>query len=90
MTEAELRTTVLRALRAIAPEVPSEQIQVDADLREQLDIDSMDFVNLLTALEEELGVRIEQVEHTRLRTLNDIVARLCAAQGRATGSGAAQ
>jgi acyl carrier protein len=87
MTEAELRTTVLRALRAIAPEVPSEQIQVDADLREQLDIDSLDFVRLLTGLEEELGVRIEQAEHARLRTVNDFVACMAAARAQDAGGG---
>jgi acyl carrier protein len=78
MTDAEIRTVVLRAIRNVAPEVPSEQVKPDVDLREQLDIDSMDFVNLLARLEEELSVRIGETDSARLVTVNALVTRLSA------------
>jgi acyl carrier protein len=78
MTDSEIRAVVLRAIRSVAPEVPSEQVKPDVDLREQLDIDSMDFVNLLVRLEEELGVRIGEADTARLVTVDALSARLSA------------
>jgi acyl carrier protein len=76
MNEADIRAAVLQALRSIAPEVPSDRIRPGEDLRDQLDLDSMDVVNLLAALEEKLGVHIEETDHARLATLDGAVAYL--------------
>ena len=80
MNEAEIRAAVLHTLHGIAPEVPTDQIHPHEDIRDQLDLDSMDVVNLLVALEEKLGVRIAASEYTKLATLDDLVAYLAAAQ----------
>ena len=47
-------------------------------LRDQLDIDSMDFLNFVIALHEELHVDIPEADYPRLQTLDDFVDYLTA------------
>ena len=43
----------------------------DERLRDQLDLDSMDFLNFLIAVDEHVGVDIPERDYGKLRTLND-------------------
>jgi acyl carrier protein len=45
-------------------------------LREALDIDSMDFLNFITAMHRRLGVNVPEVDYPKLTTLNGAVAYL--------------
>jgi acyl carrier protein len=76
VTEGELRDLVLLALRKIAPEADPREINWRESLRDQLDIDSMDFLNFLIALHETLGVDIPEADYPRLSTLQAIVEYL--------------
>jgi acyl carrier protein len=49
MTPDEIRATVHRALGGVAPEADLEHLKPHVSFREQLDIDSMDFLNIVTA-----------------------------------------
>lgn len=68
MTEAEARTLLLRALGEVAPEVAVEAIDPALPLREQFDPDSLDFLNLVAALSDELGIDIPQRDYGSLDT----------------------
>jgi len=76
MTEAELRKTILDALGDIAPEADLDALPPDKDLREELDIDSMDFLNFVVALHEKLGVDIPETDYPQLMTLEGAIAYL--------------
>ena len=76
MNEQELRQTILDVLCEIAPEVDPETVPPDKDLREQLDLDSMDFLNFTIALHERLGVDIPEADAPQLFTLEGGVAYL--------------
>ena len=76
MTDTEIRTVVLRVLGEIAPEVALDQIDPTVDLREQLDIDSMDMLNWVVGVHEQLGVDIPEADYPQLATLNGCVAYL--------------
>ena len=76
MTADEIRTVVIVELSNIAPEMDIAGIQPNADLREALDIDSMDFLNFITALHEKLGVDIPERDYPKLITLAGAVAYL--------------
>jgi acyl carrier protein len=78
MTPEELETIVTGALTRIAPEIDPGSIAAGVDLREQLDIDSMDFLNFVTALHDRLGVEIPESDYARLATLDGAVAYLSA------------
>jgi acyl carrier protein len=76
MTEERVREAMIGALRRIAPEVDPRQLDPGEDLREQADLDSMDFFNLLVAVGEELKVEIPEADAPRLTTLDGAVAYL--------------
>ena len=81
MTESEARALLLAALAEIAPEADGTALEGDVELAEQLDIDSMDFLNFITALSERTGREIPELDYPRLRTLDDGVAYLTGAHG---------
>jgi acyl carrier protein len=70
----DLRSTILRILCAIAPEADPATIAPDVNLRDQLDLDSMDFLNFVIAVDQELGVGILERDYGRLTTLDAFVA----------------
>ncbi|HET9014077.1 MAG TPA: acyl carrier protein [Thermomicrobiaceae bacterium] len=76
MSAEDLRPAVLRALRRVAPEADPAALDPDVPLREQLDIDSMDFLNFLIGIHRELGVEIPEADYPRLTTLDRILAYL--------------
>ena len=76
MSDADIREVVQEELGNIAPEADLETIDPSADLREALDIDSMDFLNFVTALHRRLGVDIPEIDYPKLVTLDGAVAYL--------------
>ncbi len=86
MTEEELRQVVLRALTEVAPDVDPARIDPDTELVEQLDIDSMDFLNVVVAIHEQTGIEIAERDYGKLSTLNDAVAYLAAAHAQDAGA----
>lgn len=76
MTRDELRAAVIEEISAIAPEADLGKIDPDADLRDAIDIDSMDVLNLLIALHKRLAVDIPDAEARRLVTLTGAVEYL--------------
>ena len=76
MSEAEISSAVSKILRKIAPEANLDRIGPDENLREALDIDSFDFLNVLIGLHEDLKVEIPESDYQKLRTLNDLVSYL--------------
>lgn len=67
---SETTDRILNLLLSIAPEADAAQIKPDVDLREQLDIDSMDHLNFLIAVSKEFGIDIPEKDYPRLTTLN--------------------
>ena len=63
-------------MRTIAPEVTPGDIVPDEPLRDQVDLDSIDFLNFLVRLHEKLGVDVPEADYAKLVTLTDFVAYL--------------
>jgi len=76
--DPELRAAVLAALCRIAPEVEPAELRPDVPLRDQVDLDSMDWLNFLVALHGRLGVDIPEADYRKLVTLDDLLAYLAA------------
>ena len=70
MTEDEIRKVVQEELGNIAPEMDIEKLDATADLREVLDIDSIDFLNFVTALHKRLGIDVPELDYPKLFTLD--------------------
>jgi acyl carrier protein len=75
-TEKEIQEVVLRALGNVAPEIDLESIDPSKDLRDQIDIDSVDFLNFVLGLHKELGVDIPDSDVAKITTLNGCVGYL--------------
>ena len=73
MTEIEIRDTIFSILRQLAPETEPAKISPTDNLREALDIDSYDFLNLLIALHRRLNIEIPESDYTQLTTLSGLV-----------------
>ena len=69
MSEIDIRKVVQEELNNIAPEIDIAAIEPAADLREAMDIDSMDFLNFITALHHRTGVDIPELDYPKLVTL---------------------
>lgn len=76
MDERQLREITLATLCSIAPEVEPGEIAPARPLRQQVDLDSMDWLNFLVALHERLAVEIPEADYARLVTLDDVVGYL--------------
>jgi len=78
MNQDEVRKVVLAELMRIAPELEEGEIVPGKLLREQVDLDSMDWLNFLVALHERLKVEIPEADYAKLGTLDQVVAYLAA------------
>jgi acyl carrier protein len=73
MTENEIRDHIFEILHRIAPEADLDRLDRNENLREALDIDSFDFLNVLVALNEKLGVNIPEADYRQVATLNGMI-----------------
>ena len=78
MTATQIDAAVKEALHRIAPEADVGALDAASDIRETLDIDSFDFLNLLVALHERLGVEIPETDYARVRTFGGLLSYLAA------------
>lgn len=87
MNPQELAATLAEELHRIAPDIDLAEIDREGDLREQFDIDSMDFLNLVTALHQRFGLPIPQSDYGRLATFSGALAYLVEQTGRPAAAG---
>ncbi|MCK5826476.1 MAG: acyl carrier protein [Desulfuromusa sp.] len=76
MTEAEIKTTIIAGLYQIAPEADFEELLPTENIREELDIDSFDFLNFLIGLDDKLKVEIPESDYEKLISMNDLIGYL--------------
>jgi acyl carrier protein len=81
MSEVDIRAVLREELGNIAPDIDLDKLNASADLREALDIDSMDFLNFVTAIHHRLGVDIPELDYPKLVTLDGAVNYLRAKLG---------
>lgn len=76
MTDLEIKQAIFKVLQKIAPEANLETLDPTENLRETLDIDSFDFLNLMIGLHDELKVEIAETDYPKLSTLSELVRYL--------------
>lgn len=67
------KDVILSIITDVAPDADPGDLREDADLRDELDIDSMDFLNILVAVAERLGVEVPERDYDQVRTLQGLV-----------------
>lgn len=71
---AEIRDGVVAELVAIAPEIEPDDLNDTELLRDQVDLDSMDWLNFLVRLHKRFDVDIPESQYASLRTINDLTS----------------
>jgi acyl carrier protein len=79
VNENDLRAAVLRALHRVAPEADLSTLNPEADLREELDIDSIGILEFATGIQKETGIEVPERDYPRIVTLSGCVEYLGAA-----------
>ncbi len=71
--QVRARSGLRKAFRRIAPEIELDEIDPRADLREEADLDSVDAINLIVAIDEELGVEIPESDYDDVSTFETMI-----------------
>ncbi len=78
MTDSDIQKVIQEELNNIAPEADLAKVDPTADLRDAIDIDSMDFLNFITAIHHRLGIDIPEIDYPKLITLKGAGAYIAA------------
>lgn len=70
---SDIRSQILEAITEVAPDASVDDLDATADLREELDIDSMDFLGVLIGIKERLGVEVAEQDYGEVRSLDALV-----------------
>lgn len=81
MTRGEIEQTVRQALLSVAPELEAMPLDAHVPLRDQVDIDSMDFLRFVMVLHRQLGVDVPETDYHKFGSLTSIVEYLTAKVG---------
>lgn len=81
MSDEQIRAGVVDELTAIAPEIEEGDLVDTELLRDQVDLDSMDWLNFLVALNKRFGVDIPESQYASLRTIDDLTGYIQAHRG---------
>jgi acyl carrier protein len=76
MNPQQAKDVIFKILSGIAPEADLGSLGGKMQLRDELDLDSMDFLNFITALHERTGMNIPETDYPKLATLDGAVAYL--------------
>ena len=76
LDQEQVRATMLDIIKTLAPETDTGNIVSDLPLRKQIDLDSMDWLNVLEAIRERIGVDVPETDYGKLGTLDNVVAYL--------------
>jgi acyl carrier protein len=72
MTDNEIRDQIIAALTTVAPEVDVAALDSSVPLRNQVDLDSMDFLRFVVELHRRVGVDVPETDYPRLTSLDAI------------------
>jgi acyl carrier protein len=70
MTKEDIKKVVLEIISEIAPDEDLSNVQSDVRLREQLDLDSMDFLDIVMELRKKHGIEVPEEDYQQLASLD--------------------
>jgi len=76
MTKDEVRSVILEIIAQIAPDEDLSNLKGDVRIREQIDLDSMDFLDIVMELRKRYGIEVPEADYMELATLDGAVAYL--------------
>ena len=82
MNQDEIRQRIFQILHRVAPEADLEGLDPGESLRDALDIDSFDFLNVIVALHDQFGVTVPETDYRQVSTLKGMLEYLAAGDRR--------
>jgi acyl carrier protein len=76
MTHDEARRLIFKVIRDVAPNADLATLKGGEDMRVALDLDSMDFLNVLAGIHEQSGIDVPDKDSAKLFTLDGAIAYL--------------
>jgi len=70
MNKEDIKKTIIKEIVNIAPDIEEDEIEENENIQESLEIDSFDFLKILTALNEDLGVEVPESDYDKVKTVN--------------------
>ncbi len=72
MTKDELQAKIIKQILEIAPDIEEDEIEPNENIQRSLEIDSFDFLKILTAMNEEVGVEVLEADYSKVDTLENM------------------
>lgn len=69
MTIEQIKSAIIEQILEVAPDVEEDEIEPDENIQRSLEIDSFDFLKILTALKVELGVEVPEADYAKVDTV---------------------
>lgn len=76
MTKEEVSQAIIDIINDILPEGDCSEVDPEVRLRDQLDLDSMDFLDIVMELRKQYGVEVPEADYPKLATLNSCIEYL--------------
>ena len=76
MTKEDIGQAIIDIIHDIVPDEDCSDLDPDTALRDQLDLDSMDFLDIVMELRKQYGVEVPEADYPQLATLSSCVAYL--------------
>ena len=76
MANNDTRTRILEVLADVAPETRSLDLDPEKSFRDQIDLDSVDYLRYVLGLEEKFGLKVPEVDYPKLSSLNGSLSYL--------------
>ena len=70
MTEDQVKQIVIEIINEIAPDEDTTGLKSDLNLRDQMDLDSMDFLDIVMELRKQHGIEVPEADYPKLASLN--------------------
>ena len=76
MSPAEIKSVIIDILEGIAPDEDLSNLKEDVPFREQLELDSMDFLDIVMELRKMYRIQIPEADYPQLGSMDSTVAYL--------------
>ena len=76
MKAEDIRAMILEVIHQIVPDEDLSNLKGDVRIRDQIEMDSMDFLDIMMELRKRYGVKVPEEDYMKFSTLNGAVAYL--------------
>jgi len=76
MTKEKIKSLILEIIAEIVPDEDLSHLKSDVRIRDQIELDSMDFLDIIMELRKRYGIEVPEDDYMELATLDSAVAYL--------------